>query len=283
MKLATYRSETGPRVAGVRPEGLVDLNQADASVPHCIKLLLAQGASGREKARAAMEQGAPFPASSVEILPPIPSPGKILCVGVNYADHAAETGLEPPEKPIIFCKLDTALSADGRPICLPPVSRRVDYEAELVLVVGKQGRNIEREEAMDYVGGYTCGNDVSARDWQKETPGGQWLLGKSFDTFAPVGPHLVTVDEVPPPVHLGIRLQLNGQVMQDSNTSQFMFDIPTLIAYISQVTTLQVGDLIFTGTPSGVGDGRKPPVYLRPADTVEVVIEKIGRLRNPVV
>jgi 2-keto-4-pentenoate hydratase/2-oxohepta-3-ene-1,7-dioic acid hydratase in catechol pathway len=267
----------------VRREGLVDLNQADPSVPHCIKLLLGQGDAGRTKAEAAMEKGSPFPASQAEVLPPIPSPGKILCVGVNYADHAAETGLEPPEAPIVFCKLDTALSATERPICLPTVSPRVDYEAELVVVIGKQGRNIQKEEAMDYVAGYTCGNDVSARDWQKETPGGQWLLGKSFDSFAPVGPHLVTVDEVPAPVHLGIRLQLNGQVMQESNTSQFLFDIPSLIAYISQVATLEIGDLIFTGTPPGVGDARNPPIYLRPGDTVEVVIDKVGRLRNPVV
>ena len=159
----------------------------------------------------------------------------------------------------------------------------VDYEAELVVVIGKPGRRIAESEAMDYVAGYMCGNDVSARDWQMKKPGGQWLLGKSFDTFAPTGPHLVTQDEITNPQQLAVRLILNGQVMQQSNTNQFIFSVTQLIAYVSQVCTLEVGDLLFTGTPGGVGFARKPPVFLKDGDVVEVEIESVGKLRNAVV
>jgi 2-keto-4-pentenoate hydratase/2-oxohepta-3-ene-1,7-dioic acid hydratase in catechol pathway len=159
----------------------------------------------------------------------------------------------------------------------------VDYEAELVVVIGRGGRHIPRDEAMQHVAAYTCGHDVSARDWQKHKPGGQWLLGKSFDSFAPTGPHLVTADEVPDPHSLPIRLRLNGQVMQSSTTAQLIFRIDQLVSYLSEVCTLRPGDLIFTGTPPGVGAARKPPVFLKPGDVAEVEIEGIGILTNPVV
>ncbi len=209
-------------------------------------------------------------------------PQKIICVGLNYADHAAESGAKVGDEPVIFNKFPTALAAHGDPIRLPKVGADVDYEAELVAVIGVGGKNISRGAALDHVAGYACGHDVSARDWQKDKPGGQWLLGKSFDGFAPLGPELVTADEVGNPHELDIRLRLNGQVMQDSNTSQLIFCVDVLVSYISQVCTLLPGDLIYTGTPPGVGMARKPPVLLTAGDVVAVEIEKIGVLRNPV-
>jgi 2-keto-4-pentenoate hydratase/2-oxohepta-3-ene-1,7-dioic acid hydratase in catechol pathway len=202
---------------------------------------------------------------------------------LNYADHARETGKEPPPEPVLFSKFATAVSAHGRPIVLPRVSQEVDYEAELVVVIGRGGRHIPRERAFEHVAGYAVGHDVSARDWQQRKPGGQWLLGKSFDTFAPFGPELVTADEVGDISNLRIQLRLNGKTMQDSTTAQLIFGVDALIAYISQVCTLTPGDVIFTGTPPGVGAARKPPVFLRPGDVVEVEIERVGLLRNPVV
>jgi 2-keto-4-pentenoate hydratase/2-oxohepta-3-ene-1,7-dioic acid hydratase in catechol pathway len=184
---------------------------------------------------------------------------------------------------IVFCKFPTAVRAHGQPIVLPTISPEVDYEGELVAVIGRAGKNISRDNALEHVAGYCCGQDVSARDWQQRKPGGQWLLGKSFDTFAPFGPELVTSDEVGDAGNLRIQLRLNGQTMQDSNTNQLIFTIADLVAYVSQVCTLLPGDVIFTGTPAGVGAARKPPVFLKPGDIVEVEIEKLGLLRNPVI
>jgi 2-keto-4-pentenoate hydratase/2-oxohepta-3-ene-1,7-dioic acid hydratase in catechol pathway len=283
MRLVSYESDRGTRVAGVRDGGYVDLNAADAGVPSCIKQLLAQGPEGLARARAALEAGEPVAADAVRLLPPIPSPEKVVCVGVNYADHARESGMEPPPEPVIFSKFPSAVSRHGAPIVLPRLSARVDYEAELVVAIGRGGRHIAREAARDHVAGYCCGNDVSARDWQLDKPAGQWLLGKTFDTFAPFGPALVTADEVDDPGNLGIRLRLNGHTMQDSRTDQLIFPVDELIAYVSGVCTLSPGDLIFTGTPPGVGMARTPPVLLKPGDVVEVEIDRLGTLRNPVV
>jgi 2-keto-4-pentenoate hydratase/2-oxohepta-3-ene-1,7-dioic acid hydratase in catechol pathway len=224
-----------------------------------------------------------MPAASVRLVPAIPSPEKILCVGLNYADHARESGAQPPAEPVFFNKLPTAIRASGDPIVLPRVSQEVDFEAELVLVIGRGGRYIPAAKAREHIAAYCCGNDVSARDWQLRKPGGQWLLGKSFDSFAPIGPALVTADEVPDPNHLTIQLRLNGQVMQDSTTAQFLFPVEKLVEYVSTVCTLAPGDLIFTGTPPGVGFARKPPVWLKPGDIVEIQIECLGVLKNPVV
>jgi 2-keto-4-pentenoate hydratase/2-oxohepta-3-ene-1,7-dioic acid hydratase in catechol pathway len=283
VHLVTYQSNQRPRVAGVRDGGYVDLNRTDAAVPACIKALLAKGSEGLRRAEAALAAGSLLAAEEVKLLPLIPNPEKIICIGLNYADHAEETGVTPPPEPVVFSKFPTAILAAGEPIVLPPVSKEVDYEAELVAVIGVGGRNIPRAQAAQHVAGYCCGNDISARDWQIRKPGGQWLLGKSFDTFAPIGPVLVTADEVPDPGNLKIQLRLNGSVMQDSTTARWLFSLDKLIAYISQVCTLAPGDLIFTGTPPGVGFARKPPVYLHPGDTVEVEVEKLGLLRNPVV
>lgn len=215
--------------------------------------------------------------------PPVPEPGKIICIGKNYADHAAEMGGEPPEIPVVFSKFASALIGAGQPIRLPEISQQVDWEAELVVVMGRGGRHISREKAFDHVFGYTCGNDISARDWQKGRPGGQWLLGKTFDTFAPLGPWVVTADEIADPHQLEIVLRLNGETMQHSNTRHFLFPIDFLIAHLSQFMTLHPGDLIFTGTPAGVGAGRHPPLFLKPGDELEVEIEGIGLLANPVI
>lgn len=283
MRLVTYQSPTGPRVAGLRDGFLVDLNRADPEVPHCIKQLLASGPRGLARAAAALARGPTMPRESVQLLPPVPNPEKVICVGLNYADHAKEGGMPVPSEPVIFAKFSTAVAADGQPIVLPRLSTEVDYEAELVLVIGRGGRSIPVEKARQHIAAYCCGNDVSARDWQLRKPGGQWLLGKSFDTFAPFGPALVTADEVPDPHGLRIQLRLNGQVMQDSNTAHFIFTCEKLVSYVSGVCTLSPGDLIFTGTPSGVGFARKPLVFLRPGDVVEVEIERLGVLRNPVV
>lgn len=287
MRLATILTDDGPRCALVRPRGegefeYVDVQRAEPKLPSTLRELLAMH-GGIDAAREIAASKAAASADPVRIMPPIPAPEKIICIGLNYADHAAETGAKVGDEPVVFCKFPTAIRGPGQPIELPPASTEVDYEAELVVVIGREGRHISREAAMQHVAGYTCGHDVSARDWQKHKPGGQWLLGKSFDSFAPIGPHLVTADEVPDPHKLPIQLRLNGQIMQDSTTAQLIFRIDQLISYLSQVCTLHAGDLIFTGTPPGVGAARKPPVFLKPGDVAEVVIEGIGTLSNPVV
>jgi 2-keto-4-pentenoate hydratase/2-oxohepta-3-ene-1,7-dioic acid hydratase in catechol pathway len=227
--------------------------------------------------------GRPIPTSEVRWLHPIRRPEKIFCIGLNYSDHAAETGAQVGEFPVVFSKFSSALIGHREPIGLPELSSQVDLEAELVVVIGQGGRNIPREVAREHVFAFACGNDVSARDWQKGRPGGQWLLGKTIDTFAPLGPFLVTADEISWPVELDIQSRLNGHVMQQANTRNFIFPIEDLIAHLSRFCTLRPGDLIFTGTPAGVGAARVPPVFLKPGDVVEVEIERIGRLINPVV
>lgn len=217
------------------------------------------------------------------LLPPVPPPEKILCIGLNYLDHAIETGAEPPTEPIVFSKFNTALVGHGDPIVLPAASSQVDYEAELVVVIGRRARHVASADALSYVAGYSCGHDVSARDWQKGRPGGQWLLGKSFDTFAPLGPCWVTADEIADPSNLRVQMVIGDQTLQDSTTAQLIFDIPQLIAHLSSIMTLKPGDLIYTGTPPGVGAARQPPRFLQPGDVCTVAIEGIGRLTNPCV
>lgn len=213
---------------------------------------------------------------------PIRNSQKLICIGKNYAEHAAEMGGETPESPVVFSKFSSAINSPGGQIALPEISNQVDFEAELVVVIGRSGKDIAQTDAFEHVFGYCCGNDISARDWQKGTPGGQWLLGKTFDGFAPLGPYITTKDEIPDPHNLQIQLRLNGQTMQRSNTSQLIFRIDFLIAHLSKFVTLIPGDLIFTGTPAGVGAGRKPPVFLKPGDQLEVEIEGLGVLKNSV-
>ncbi len=210
-------------------------------------------------------------------------PPFIWAAGINYRKHAAEMGRPEPEYPVFFAKGINALSAHEAPIHIPRhacVSTKVDWECELAIVIGRTVKNLTMANAMDCVFGYTCANDVSARDWQIEHGGSQWVRGKSFDGFCPLGPWLVTADELGDPHQLGIRTRVNGRTMQESRTSDLIFDLPTLLTFISADTTLYAGTVILTGTPSGVGMGHTPPAYLQPGDTVEVEIERIGILRN---
>jgi 2-keto-4-pentenoate hydratase/2-oxohepta-3-ene-1,7-dioic acid hydratase in catechol pathway len=217
------------------------------------------------------------------ILAPL-QPTQILAVGLNYRQHAEETGAKIPEYPVLFMKGLNALQHPGAPILLPRhlLSTEVDYECELAVVIGRACKNVAPDQALDYVLGYTCANDVSARDWQKKWGGGQWCRAKTFDTFAPLGPCLVTPDEIPNPQALRLRTLLNGETMQDSNTSDMIFDVAQLISFLSGSTTLLPGTVILTGTPHGVGMARNPPRWLSPGDEVTIEIESIGRLTNPV-
>ncbi len=251
-----------------------------ADVPCSIKSLIRDWAKNPLNIDTVEQSGTRMAKSDARLKAPIENPGKIICVGKNYAKHAEEMGSEPPSIPVIFSKFNSAIAAPESNIVLPPISQKVDFEAELVVVIGKEGRNIDRADAMSHVFGYCCGNDISARDWQKEKPGGQWLLGKTFDGFAPLGPCIVTADEIENPHDLKISLRVNGETMQQSNTCNLIFPIDFLIAHLSQFVTLEPGDLIFTGTPEGVGAGRTPPVFLKDGDQLEVEIEGIGILRN---
>ncbi len=218
-----------------------------------------------------------------KLLAPL-DPIVILCIGLNYKKHAEETQAPLPKHPILFMKSPSSVQNPGSPILLPRTLRsdKVDYEAELAVVIGKTARNIPRERALDHVLGYTCANDISARDWQKEGGGGQWCLGKSFDTFCPLGPVLVTADEIPNPNALQISTHINGELLQDCTTADMIFDVPTLIAFLSSALTLHPGTVILTGTPHGVGMARTPQRWLKDGDLVEVTIEQVGTLANGV-
>ena len=217
-----------------------------------------------------------------KLLAPV-EPRTILCVGLNYRRHAEETGTRIPEHPVLFIKAVNALAHPGDPIIIPRVAPgQVDCEGELAVVIGKPGKNIERQRALDHVLGYTCANDVSARRWQKEGGGKQWCRGKSFDTFCPLGPCLITSDEIPDPNGLKIKTTLNEEIMQDSTTADMIFDVPSLVSFLSEGTTLLPGTVILTGTPQGVGFARNPPVFLKKGDRVAIEIERIGKLVNPV-
>ena len=287
MKLATILTPAGPRAAVAVGDAYVDLHATDPGLPSSVKDLLAASPAVRQAAAAAAAAGptaVKFLAEAVKLLPPIPNPSKILCVGLNYADHAREGGKAIPTEPVLFAKYANTLIASGDPIRLPKVAQKVDYEAELVIVIGKTGKHIPNDaSAMEYVGGYTCGHDVSARDWQFRGEEKQWTIGKTFDTFAPTGPVLVTADELTDPHNLQVQLRLNGVTMQNSNTREFIFRVPHILWFLSQVVTLEPGDLIFTGTPPGVGISRNPQVLLKAGDVAEVEVQGIGVLTNPVV
>lgn len=285
MRLATIEVSTGPRAAVLRGDVYVDLHATDPALPAGIRQLLEGGSAALHAAEQAVrsQKALTYPVEQVKLLPPVPDPAKIVCLGLNYTDHAKESGAPIPKEPVLFSKYATALTGHDSPIVLPAVSQEVDYEAELVIVAGKGGRHIQRDAGMSHVAGYTIGHDVSARDWQLRKDGKQWMAGKTFDTFAPTGPWLVTADEVRNPHELNISLRLNGQTMQNSSTRQMIFQVDAVIAYLSQIFTLQPGDLIFTGTPPGVGFARKPPIFLKPGDVTEVEIEGLGVLRNSVV
>jgi len=244
--------------------------------------VLGGGVPARDKIESWIKSSpASFPLSSVKLLAPLPRPPKLICVGLNYRDHALESKMEIPKVPTIFSKFPSVVIAPGEPIVLPKNSTQPDYEAEFAFVIGQGGRHIPAESWQQHVFGYTILNDVSARDFQMATT--QWLMGKTFDTFAPMGPHIVSADEISDPHALDISLTINGEVLQRSNTRELIFKIPELIAFLSSVFTLESGDVVSTGTPAGVGVARKPQRFLRPGDDVVVSVQGIGELRNPVV
>jgi len=279
MKLASFMKDGKATYGGLHDGRLVDLGPALGSRSPDLKALIAGGGTAglAPSIDAAFKDGTSL--EGAEFLPVIPNPGKIFCIGVNYADHQKEMGRATTEYPTIFLRFADTLVAHGRPAWVPKVSTAVDYECELAVVIGKGGRHISASKAMDHVAGYTCFNDISIRDWQRHTT--QFTPGKNFPRTGALGPWMVTSDEIPDPHALAIKTRLNGEVLQDGNTSQLIFRIPELIAYISSFTEVGPGDLIATGTPSGVGFARKPPIFMKPGDVVEVDIEGIGVLRNP--
>jgi 2-keto-4-pentenoate hydratase/2-oxohepta-3-ene-1,7-dioic acid hydratase in catechol pathway len=283
MRLVTFREGGRDRVGARVGDNIVDLSAGDSTIPSDMRTFLEAGDATQFKAKSVVAEGGTiFSAGDVQILAPIANPEKLICIGLNYADHAAESGMDIPSEPIVFSKYASTIIGPGDTIKLPPSSNEPDYEVELVVVVGKSGFNISEADAMSHVVGYTVGHDVSARDYQLQKPGGQWMMGKTFDTFAPIGPDLVTADEISDPHNLPIRCILNGETVQDSNTKQLIFKVPELIAYLSHVFTLNPGDLIFTGTPPGVGMARTPQLWLKAGDHVACEIDGVGRLENAV-
>lgn len=304
MRLATFLQGGEGRLGALVGEFLVDLSRARSALypakpplPGDMLAFLEAGEQtwkmadelirclGQSPDRAGLERmagvGAVFPASEVRLLAPIPAPSKVVAIGQNYWDHCLEQKLEPPEKPIIFAKFSTSVIGPGESITWDPaLTDQVDYEVELAVVIGKRARNVPKEKAYDYVFGYTVGNDISARDLQFGDK--QWVRGKSLDTFCPLGPYLVSRDEVPNPHNLPLRCAVNGRVLQDSSTSRMIFDLPTLVSFITAAFTLLPGDVILTGTPDGVGVFRKPQLFLHPGDHVVAEVEGLGRLENPV-
>jgi 2-keto-4-pentenoate hydratase/2-oxohepta-3-ene-1,7-dioic acid hydratase in catechol pathway len=269
MRLVTFSRGEAPRVGMVSGDRIVELGH-----PDMVSFLADPKRSGPSASAAS------YPRPEVRIHAPIPRPPKFILIGLNYRDHAIESGMAIPSTPTVFCKYSNAVIGPGDPILLPAVSKEVDYEAELAFVIGRRGKDIPADRWADYVFGYTMVNDVSARDYQRATT--QWTMGKTFDTFGPMGPELVSADEIADPHNLRIRCEVNGRVLQDSTTAQLVFRIPDLVAYLSQVMTLEPGDIVSTGTPPGVGFARKPPIFLQHGDEVVVKVEGLGELRNPV-
>jgi 2-keto-4-pentenoate hydratase/2-oxohepta-3-ene-1,7-dioic acid hydratase in catechol pathway len=281
MRLVTFEQEGRFRPGVIQSDSTV-VDLSPLGYPNLLELI-AGGPEAEGKVRDFVNRPASprLPLASVRLRAPIPTPRKLICVGLNYRDHAEETGSEIPNVPTIFNKFATAVIGPGDEIVLPKVSNAPDYEAEFAFVIGKGGRRIAADSWKNHVFGYTIVNDVSARDYQRATT--QWLMGKTFDTFAPVGPWIVTADEIKDPHALDISMTINGEVLQSSNTSNLIFKIPDLISYLSSVFTLEPGDIVSTGTPAGVGVARKPQRFLRAGDECVVKIAGIGELRNPVV
>ena len=249
---------------------------------HAAAVKLVAEVSADDARREAMRTaGALHAVDAVKLLAPVPRPGKVICIGLNYKDHAKESGMDIPEYPLVFSKFASCVVGPGDEVVLPPGATECDYEAEFGVVIGKVARRVSVENALEHVLGYVNINDVSARDFQFAD--GQWQRGKSPDTFCPMGEYIATTDDVPDPHVLRISLRLNGETLQDSNTNQLIFGIPELVSYLSNFTTLEPGDVIATGTPYGVGFARKPPIYLKGGDVMEVDIEGLGVLTNPVV
>lgn len=276
MKVVTFTESNGP----ARPGLLVNDEVIDLStVFPDVQAIIGGGPDALK--RAGKHSAGRLPLKSFQLLAPLVNPSRIFCVGLNYRDHAVESNMEIPKVPTIFLKLPSAIIGPGAAIKLPPNSTQPDYEAEFAVIIGAGGRNIAKEAWEKHIFGYTILNDVSARDIQLATS--QWTLGKSFDTFAPLGPAIVTKDEIADPHQLSISLAIDGEVLQNSNTRELIFKLPELIAYISSITPLLPGDIISTGTPAGVGLGRKPQRWLRSGERVTIEIEGLGALVNPVI
>jgi 2-keto-4-pentenoate hydratase/2-oxohepta-3-ene-1,7-dioic acid hydratase in catechol pathway len=262
---------------------VIDLSRIRRDLPLSMRALLCE-LSGNFRSLADIANAAPVEArlqmADVVFGPVVPDPEKVICIGLNYRDHAEETNHALPEVPNVFAKYSNTLIGDGQAIVISAATSKVDYEAELAFIIGRRAKEVSEQDALSYVAGYTIFNDVSARDYQLRTS--QWTLGKSFDTFGPVGPALVTKDEVPNPHSLGIRLRIGDELLQDSNTSEMIFNVPALVAHLSSAMTLEPGDIVATGTPAGVGFTRKPPRFLRPGETVRVEIDSLGVLQNPI-
>ena len=290
MKLVTYKAgERGERLGALTEHGVMDLQEAAriAGVATgafaCMMSFLNAGDAALRQAQQLVtgSRSKALPLSSVRLRAPVPRPGKIIAVGLNYRDHAMESGAaQPPKVPILFAKFPNSISGPDDPIVIPG-DPNVDWEAELAVVIGREGKAIPAAKSGEYIAGFMPLNDVSARAWQFGDK--QWVRGKSPDTFCPTGPRLTTPDEIPDVHALRICSRVNGAVMQDSSTAKLIFRVPELIEFISAAITLEPGDIIATGTPEGVGAFRKPPIYLKPGDTVEIEIERLGVLRNPVV
>ncbi len=272
MKLITYSVEGAePKVGFVEEDKVRTLTRNNITMLDLIEQVTDQQAMSEES----------VPLEEVNLHAPVANPTKIIAIGLNYSDHAAETGAEIPEKPIVFAKYPNTIIGPGVPIRIPSITEQADYEAELAVVIGRKARAVEAEDAMDYVFGYMNSNDVSSRDLQF-SEGGQWTRSKSLDTFAPIGPYLVTKDEIEDPQDLSIRCVLNGEVMQEGTTSKMIFGVAELVAFLSTGMTLEPGDIIMTGTPPGVGFARDPKVFLKDGDEVSIEIEGLGTLTNPV-
>ncbi len=288
MRFVTFARGEHTRLGIAAGDHVVDLNLADPTLPPDMLAFLAAGPEAPEAAsrvyrrwlEGRLDPNTLFPRAGLRLLAPIRNPSKIIAAGVNYLDHCREAGIEPPREPVLFAKFPSSIVGPGQAIEWDPaLTEKVDYEAELAVVVGCRARHVPPAAAFDIICGYTCANDVTARDLQARD--GQWVRGKSLDTFCPIGPEIVTKDEVPQPQHLGMVCRVNGEPMQYSNTAEMIFGIPALIGFVTQAFTLLPGDLILTGTPHGVGAFRRPPVFLRDGDIVEVEIERVGLLSNP--
>ncbi len=277
MRLVSYRSERGDRAAVVRDGGLIDVADAIGEGPESLRGLLGAGPLDLV-AEAAADVDPTLALADAELLPPIPNPQKIICIGLNYADHAAEANIEAPPVPTFFAKFANALVPDGATVPLPASSTKVDFEAEVAFVIGRPAKDVAAADALDHVAGYTLLNDLSARDLQFQTP--QWIPGKVFDGSAPCGPELITADEVGDPAAIGIALDLNGERMQESSTEHLIFGVADLVAHLSSLMTLVPGDIVSTGTPAGVGSTRDPRIWLKPSDELVVSSPQLGELRT---
>lgn len=279
MKLISYLRAGRPSYGAVTDQGVVDLRESMGPLAPDLRSLIAEGLLPSAAERAAMSSEWLRP-EDLTLLPVIPNPGKILCVGLNYHDHLQETGREAKAHPTIFLRIPESQAAHGSPLLLPPESSQFDYEGEIAVVIGRAGRRIRPEHAWDHIAGYSCYNDGSLRDWQAAS--NQWTAGKNFTRTGAFGPWLVTADEIAPGETMNLVTRLNGQVMQSASTDLLIHGIPELLAHISTFATLDPGDVIVTGTPGGVGFKRQPPVFMQPGDVVEVEVDWIGTLRNTI-